>query len=96
MFKSFKPSAVALLLLVLQLGMAHAMQHDLHAFDPSTLTQAHDEADCLLVDTPQAEADLPLMHAVFARPSPQQIAFRTILPTPHISNARPRAPPFSL
>ena len=85
------------MMLVLQMGLAHAVQHDLHDFDASALTIEHDESDCLLADTPQAKADVPPVSFQFMRAENQRaesIVARHALR--HYSKASPRAPPFYL
>ena len=91
-----KLSAV-LLVLILQMGFAHAVQHELHDFNPTALTIEHDDSDCLLADTPQAKSALPTLAPAFIN-SPQHALPPTA--TRHVkkthSKASPRAPPFSL
>ena len=90
-----KLSAV-LLVLILQMGFAHAVQHELHDFNPTALTIEHDDSDCLLADTPQAKSALPTLARAFIN-SPQH----DLPPTAarHVkkihSKASPRAPPIS-
>jgi hypothetical protein len=89
--------SVGLLVLVLQMGLAHAVQHDLHDFNASNISIEHDESDCLQSDTPHAKSALPPMGLSFARL--QNKASQAII-TRHAkrlySQASPRAPPFSL
>jgi hypothetical protein len=89
--------AVGWLVLVLQMGFAHAVQHDLHEFNPSGITIEHDESDCLLGDTPQAKSALPPLPMQFARAKNR--ASQAVI-THHAKRlykkASPRAPPFSL
>ena len=89
--------SVVLLVLILQMGFAHAVQHELHDFNPTALTIEHDDSDCLLADTPQAKSALPTLAPAFIN-SPQHDLHPTS--TRHVkkthSKASPRAPPFSL
>ena len=89
--------SVGLLMLTLQMGLAHAVQHDLHDFNPTALTIEHEDSDCLLADTSQAKSALPTLAPAFTV-SPQHDLTPTS--TRHVkkthSKARPRAPPFSL
>ncbi|MCH1542202.1 MAG: hypothetical protein L7U45_04000 [Alphaproteobacteria bacterium] len=89
--------SVGLLVLILQMGLAHAVQHDLHDFNPSNITIEHDESDCLQGDTPQAKSALPQFGFSFARA--ENRASQAIV-TRHTKRlykkASPRAPPFSL
>ena len=88
--------SVGLLVLILQMGFAHAMQHELHDFNPTALTIEHDDGDCLLADTPQAKSALPTLAPAFTI-SPQHDLPPTS--TRHVkkthSKASPRAPPIS-
>ena len=89
--------SVGLLMLTLQMGLAHAVQHDLHDFNPTALTIEHDDSDCLLADTPQAKSAVPTLAPAFAI-SPQHDlppAFARHVKKTR-SKASPRAPPFSL
>jgi len=91
---------VGFLMLVLQLGLAHAVQHDLHDFDPTHLheqQQSHSEDNCLLADTPQAKSALPLF-CVAPACQPQHDVPPTAdrHSTKHYSKAAPRGPPASL
>jgi hypothetical protein len=86
-----------LLMLILQMGFAHAVQHELHEFNPAALTIEHDESDCLLADMPHAKSALPSLAPAFTTQS------RHDLPptlsrhdTTTYSKAKPRAPPVSL
>jgi hypothetical protein len=92
-----KKLSVGLLVLILQMGLAHGVQHDLHDFNPSNITIEHGESDCLQGDTPQAKSALPLLPMQFARSDNQ--ASRAVI-TCHskrlYKKASPRAPPFSL
>ncbi|MGB1551177.1 MAG: hypothetical protein ACPHDV_07090 [Parvibaculales bacterium] len=54
------------MMLTLQMGLAHAVQHDLHDFNPTALTIEHDDSDCLLADTPQAKSAVPTLAPAFA------------------------------
>ena len=88
--------SVGLLMLTLQMGLAHAVQHDLHDFNPAALTIEHDDSDCLLADTPQAKSALPPLATAFIK-SPQHDLPPTT--TRHVkkthSKATPRGPPNS-
>ena len=88
--------SVGLLVLILQMGFAHAVQHELHDFNPTALTIEHDDSDCLLVDTPQAKSALPTPAPAFIN-SPQHDLPPTS--TRHVKKthlkASPRAPPIS-
>lgn len=97
MLKQTKILSVGLLVLILQMGLAHAVQHDLHDFNPSAITIEHDESDCLQGDTPHAKSALPPLPMQFARSDNQ--ASQAVI-TRHTKRlykkASPRAPPFSL
>ena len=88
--------SVVLLMLILQMGFAHAVQHELHDFNPTALTIEHDDSDCLLADTPQAKSAVPTLAPAFIN-SPQHDLPPTS--TRHVkkthSKASPRAPPIS-
>tara|TARA_B100002019_G_scaffold230009_1_gene203431 strand:+ start:45 stop:335 length:291 start_codon:yes stop_codon:yes gene_type:complete len=88
--------SVGLLVLILQMGFAHAVQHELHDFNPTALTIEHDDGDCLLADTPQAKSAFPTLAPAFTI-SPQHDLPPTS--TRHVkkthSKASPRAPPIS-
>lgn len=87
----------ALLILVLQLGLAHAAQHDLHDFNASGIAIEHDESDCLQGDTPQAKLALPPLPMQFARAENQAAQAVITRHTKRLyQKASPRAPPFSL
>lgn len=88
---------IGAMMLVLQMGLAHAVQHDLHDFDPSALTIEHDESDCLLADTPHAKADVPpagFQFMLAENQRAQNIVTRHALR--HYPKHSPRAPPFYL
>ena len=88
--------SVSLVILTLQMGLAHAVQHDLHEFNPTALIIEHDDSDCLLADTSQAKSALPTLGLAFTI-SPQH----DLPPTTkrHVkkthSKATPRGPPNS-
>jgi len=88
--------SVGLLLLILQMGFAHAVQHELHDFNPTALAIEHDDTDCLVADTPQAKSALPPLATAFIK-SPQHDLPPTT--TRHVkkthSKATPRGPPNS-
>jgi len=89
--------SVGLLVLILQMGFAHAVQHDLHDFNPTALTIEHDDGDCLLVDTPQAKSALTaLAHFYTKLPGHDVPSTLSRHDTTTHSKALPRAPPFSL
>ena len=97
MIQHMRKLSIGILMLILQMGFAHAVQHDLHEFNPTALSVEHEESDCLLADTPQAKAALPSLAPAFTN-SPQH----DLPPTTkrHVkkthSKASPRAPPISL
>jgi hypothetical protein len=97
MFDCTRKLSIGILMLILQMGFSHAVQHDLHEFDPAALTIEHEESDCLLADTPQAKAALPTLAPAFTN-SPQHDL--SPASTRHVkkthSKASPRAPPVSL
>lgn len=97
MFDHMHKLSIGILLLLLQMSLAHALQHDLHEFDPAALTIEHDNGDCLLADTPQAKLAMPVLASAFTI-SPQHDFSHTT--ARHVkkchSKASPRAPPFSL
>ena len=89
--------SVGLLMLTLQMGLAHAVQHDLHDFNPAALTIEHDDSDCLLADTPQAKSALPaITHFYNKLPGHDVPPTLSRHDTTTHSKARPRAPPFPL
>ena len=95
MFRMRKIS-VSLLVLLIQMGFAHAVQHELHDLNPAALTIEHDDSDCLLADTPQAKSAVLTFASVFT------ISPRHDLPSASArdvkkaySKASPRAPPIS-
>ena len=89
--------SVGLLLLILQMGFAHAVQHELHDFNPKALAIEHDDTDCLVADTPQAKSALTALAHFFDKlpghDVPPILSRHDI--TAH-SKTLPRAPPFSL
>ena len=97
MFIQIRSLSVGFLMLTLQMGLAHAVQHDLHDFNPTALTLEHEEGDCLLADTPQAKSIVPTIDYSFA-----SLLRHDVLPTlsrhdtTTPSKAKPRAPPVSL
>ena len=95
--KHMRKLSVGLLVLVLQMGFAHAVQHELHDFNPTALTIEHDDSDCLLADTPQAKSAVPTLAPAFAISPQHELppAFARHVKKTH-SKASPRAPPFSL
>ena len=97
MIHHMRKLSVGLLMLILQMGFAHAVQHDLHEFNPTSLSIEHEESDCLLADTPQAKSALPTLIPAFTI-SPQHDLPPTA--TRHVkkihSKASPRAPPIVL
>jgi len=85
---------VGLLVLVLQMGLAHAVQHDLHDFNPSNISIEHDESDCLQGDTPHAKSALPFLGFSFARAENQTSQAVITRHTKRLyKKASPRAPP---
>ena len=76
MLNHMRKLSVGLLMLILQMGFAHAVQHDLHDFNPTALTIEHDDSDCLLADTPQAKSALPALTHFY-----NKLPAMTFLPT---------------
>ena len=72
-------------MLILQMGFAHAVQHDLHDFNPTALTIEHDDGDCLLVDTPQAKSARRLASAF----SSIKLRNMTFLPPRRVMTRKP-------
>lgn len=85
-----------LLVLILQMGFAHAVQHELHDFNPTALAIEHDDSDCLVADTPQAKSALPPLATAFIKSQQHDLPPTT---KRHVkkthSKATPRGPPNS-
>ncbi len=89
--------AIGFLLLVLQLGLAHTAQHDLHLSDLASQTIEHDDSDCLLADTPQAKSALPIINRSFTTQASHDVPPRLARhASTQYSKSSPRAPPVSL